>query len=62
MFRTKNDLSVVRDSANVPSPEKKASTRTTFLLRADVAKCLTLLVFPAVAEKSRCSFAREPTT
>lgn len=36
---------------------KKASTRTTFLLRADVAKCLTLLVIvPCCC--GWCSFAR----
>ena len=36
---------------------KKASTRTTFLLRADVAKCLTLLVIvPCCC--GQCSFAR----
>ena len=41
---------------------KKASTRTTFLLRADVAKCLTLLVIVSCC-CGRCSFARarEPT-
>jgi hypothetical protein len=39
---------------------KKASTRTTFLLRADLAKCLTLLVIvPCCC--GRCSFARNPT-
>lgn len=39
---------------------KKVSTRTTFLLRADVALCLTLSKFPAVAADAR-SRAREPT-
>ncbi len=39
---------------------KKASTRTTFLLRADVAKCLTLLVIvPCCC--GWCSFARART-
>ncbi|KAL5096216.1 hypothetical protein RYX36_000543 [Vicia faba] len=38
----------------------KASTRTTFLLRADLAKCLTLLVIvPCCC--GQCSFARNPT-
>lgn len=36
---------------------KKASTRTTFLLRADVAKCLTLLVIVSCC-CGRCSFVR----
>ena len=36
---------------------KKASTRTTFLLRADVAKCLTLLVI-VPCRCGWCSFAR----
>ncbi|GAU19214.1 hypothetical protein TSUD_198960 [Trifolium subterraneum] len=39
---------------------RKASTRTTFLLRADLAKCLTLLVIvPCCC--GQCSFARNPT-
>ncbi|CAI8607275.1 unnamed protein product [Vicia faba] len=38
----------------------KSSTRTTFLLRADLAKCLTLLVIvPCCC--GQCSFARNPT-
>src|SRR3954468_3593797 len=38
---------------------KKASTRTTFLLRADLAKCLTLLVIvPCCC--GQCSLGRSP--
>ena len=44
-------------TSRAPFTKKKASTRTTFLLRADVAKCLTLLVIvPCCC--GWCSFAR----
>ena len=65
VFRKRTNSPVVVRKARTPRTSrapftnkgKKASTRTTFLLRADVAKCLTLLVIVSCC-CGWCSFAR----